>query len=85
VEEISRGADMQRSRVESTAMAEMNSTVMEVAKNASQASAQLETTRKPAFKEEAVRLYFEGGRSYQQLTNELGQLFPVELRKKLAA
>jgi transposase-like protein len=26
----------------------------------------------PAFKEEAVRLYLEGGRSYQQLTDELG-------------
>jgi methyl-accepting chemotaxis protein len=42
VEQVSRGAEMQRSRVESTAsaMTEMNSTVLEVAKNAGQASEQ---------------------------------------------
>lgn len=30
------------------------------------------TTYSPAFKEEAVRLYLEGGRSYRQLCDELG-------------
>jgi len=35
-------------------------------------SAGKETTYPPTFKEEAVRLYLEGGRSYQQLANELG-------------
>ena len=50
VEQVSRGADMQRSRVESTAtaMTEMNSTVLEVARNASQASKQAETTKTKA-------------------------------------
>ena len=47
VEQISRGAEMQRERVETTATAmnEMNATVLEVAKNASQASEQSEGTR----------------------------------------
>jgi methyl-accepting chemotaxis protein len=47
VEEISRGAEMQRTRVESTAsaMTEMNSTVLEVAKNAGTASEQSDQTR----------------------------------------
>ncbi|MDR0826613.1 MAG: methyl-accepting chemotaxis protein [Desulfovibrio sp.] len=47
VEEVSRGANTQRARVESTATAmnEMNSTVMEVAKNAGHASEQSENTR----------------------------------------
>ena len=50
VEEVSRWAEMQRSRVESTAaaMTEMNSTVLEVAKNAGQASEQSELTRNKA-------------------------------------
>jgi methyl-accepting chemotaxis protein len=50
VEEVSRGAEMQRSRVDSTAtaMTEMNSTVLEVAKNAGQAAEQSETTRSKA-------------------------------------
>ena len=50
VEEISRGAEIQRSRVESTAsaMAEMTSTVIEVARNAGQASDQSDDTRKKA-------------------------------------
>ncbi|MDR1491067.1 MAG: methyl-accepting chemotaxis protein [Desulfovibrio sp.] len=50
VEEVSRGAEMQRARVESTAaaMTEMNSTVLEVAKNAGQASEQSELTRNKA-------------------------------------
>jgi methyl-accepting chemotaxis protein len=47
VEEISRGAEMQRTRVENTAsaMTEMNSTVLEVAKNAGTASEQSDQTR----------------------------------------
>ena len=50
VEQVSRGAEMQRSRVESTAsaMTEMNSTVLEVAKNAGQAAEQSELTKNKA-------------------------------------
>jgi len=50
VEEVSRGAEMQRARVESTAtaMTEMNSTVLEVAKNAGNASEQSEATKNKA-------------------------------------
>ena len=50
VEEISRGADIQRERVESTAsaMTQMNSTVLEVARNAGQAADQSEKTRTSA-------------------------------------
>ena len=50
VEQVSRGAEMQRDRVETTATAmnEMNATVMEVAKNAGNASEQTESTRKKA-------------------------------------
>lgn len=47
VEQVSRGADMQRERVETTAsaMTEMNATVLEVARSAGQASDQSEGTR----------------------------------------
>ncbi|MDR0827992.1 MAG: methyl-accepting chemotaxis protein [Desulfovibrio sp.] len=50
VEEVSRGAEVQRTRVESTAsaMTEMNSTVLEVARNAGQASEQSEATKNKA-------------------------------------
>ncbi|MDR2892026.1 MAG: methyl-accepting chemotaxis protein [Deltaproteobacteria bacterium] len=50
VEQVARGAEMQRDRVESTAsaMTEMNSTVLEVAKNSGQASEQSELTRNKA-------------------------------------
>lgn len=50
VEQVSRGAEMQRSRVESTAsaMTEMNATVLEVARSAGQASEQSEMTRDKA-------------------------------------
>ena len=50
VEQVSRGAEMQRERIESTAsaMTEMNSTVLEVARNVAQASEQGEDTRKKA-------------------------------------
>ena len=50
VEQVSHGAEMQRSRVNSTAtaMEEMNTTVLEVAKNAGQASDQSEQTKHKA-------------------------------------
>jgi methyl-accepting chemotaxis protein len=50
VEQVSRGAEMQRTRVESTAsaMTEMNSTVLEVARNAGEASERSEQTRNKA-------------------------------------
>lgn len=50
VEQISRGAEVQRSRIESTAsaMEEMNATVLEVARSAGQASEQSEGTRQKA-------------------------------------
>ena len=50
VEQVSRGAEMQRDRVESTAsaMSEMNSTVLEVARNAGQAAEQGDSTRASA-------------------------------------
>ncbi|MCL1915498.1 MAG: methyl-accepting chemotaxis protein [Desulfovibrionaceae bacterium] len=50
VEQVSRGAEQQRTRVESTAtaMTEMNSTVLEVARNASHASEQSEATKNKA-------------------------------------
>ncbi|MDR2893374.1 MAG: methyl-accepting chemotaxis protein [Deltaproteobacteria bacterium] len=50
VEQVSHGAEMQRDRVESTAsaMTEMNSTVLEVARNAGQASEQSNITKEKA-------------------------------------
>ncbi|MDR2893401.1 MAG: methyl-accepting chemotaxis protein [Deltaproteobacteria bacterium] len=50
VEQISRGAEVQRERIETTAsaMTEMNSTVLEVARNAGQASEQSDNTRQKA-------------------------------------
>ncbi|MDR0239198.1 MAG: methyl-accepting chemotaxis protein [Deltaproteobacteria bacterium] len=50
VDHVARGAEMQRERMESTATAmnEMNSTVLEVARNAGHASEQSEETRKKA-------------------------------------
>lgn len=50
VEQVSRGAEMQRSRIESTAsaMSEMNSTVLEVARNAGHASEQSDKTKNKA-------------------------------------
>ena len=50
VEQVKRGTDTQRSRVTSTAaaMEEMNSTVLEVARNAGEASKQAESTRAKA-------------------------------------
>jgi methyl-accepting chemotaxis protein len=50
IEQVSRGAEMQNTRVETTASAmnEMNSTVLEVARNASQASDQSGLTRDKA-------------------------------------
>lgn len=50
IEQVTRGADVQRDRVSTTAtsMEEMNSTVLEVAKNAGEASEQAEGTRSKA-------------------------------------
>ena len=50
VEQVSRGAEMQRDRVDSTAsaMSQMNSTVLEVARSAGLASEQTESTNKEA-------------------------------------
>jgi methyl-accepting chemotaxis protein len=50
VEEVSQGAEQQRTRVESTAtaMTEMNATVLEVARSAGQASEQSEATKNKA-------------------------------------
>ena len=50
VEQVSRGAEMQRDRVDSTAsaMTEMNATVLEVARSAGEASEQSELTRTKA-------------------------------------
>ena len=50
VEDVSRGTEVQRSRVRSTAtaMEEMNATVLEVARSASQASEQADATREKA-------------------------------------
>jgi len=50
VEEVSRGTEQQRARVENTAtaMTEMNSTVLEVARNAGHASEQSEATKNKA-------------------------------------
>ncbi len=50
VEQVNRGADIQRDRVAGTAtsMEEMNATVLEVARNAGQASTQAEETRSKA-------------------------------------
>ena len=39
------------------------------------------TTYLPSFKEEAVRRYLEGGRSYQQLADELGPVSYTHLRQ----
>jgi methyl-accepting chemotaxis protein len=56
VEQVSRGAEMQRTRVESTAsaMTEMNSTVLEVAKSAGEAADHGEMTKNKA--QEGARL-----------------------------
>ena len=42
------------------------------------------TTYSPSFKEEAVRRYLEGGRSYQQLVGELGLKDKKTLREWVA-
>jgi methyl-accepting chemotaxis protein len=72
VEEVSRGAEMQRSRVESTATAmnEMNSTVMEVARSAGQASEQTETTRQRAH---------EGAELVNKVVNSINQVNAVAM------
>ena len=45
-------------------------------------STEKRTTYTPAFKEEAVRLYLEGGRSDNQLGEDLGALFGITLAGK---
>ena len=47
-------------------------------------STRKKTTYTPAFKEEAVRLYLEGGRSYRQLCVELGIKDKRQLRAWVA-
>lgn len=42
------------------------------------------TTYSPSFKEKAVQLYLEGGRSYQQITDELGLKDKKTLRSWVA-
>jgi len=74
VEQVSRGAEMQRERVESTAsaMTEMNSTVLEVARSAGQASEQSEQTRGKA--EDGAKLVNQVVQSIQtvnQITTKL--------------
>jgi methyl-accepting chemotaxis protein len=55
-EQVSRGSEMQRSRVDGTAsaMTEMNATVLEVARNAGKASEQSEETRNKAVEGEKL-------------------------------
>jgi methyl-accepting chemotaxis protein len=72
VEQVSRGAEMQRARVESTATAmnEMNSTVMEVARSAGQASEQTETTKQRAN---------EGANLVNKVVNSINQVNAVAM------
>ena len=73
VEQISRGAEMQKDRVESTAtaMAEMNATVLEVARNAGQASEQSEHTRQNAE---------SGAKLVNQVVTSINQVNEVALK-----
>ncbi len=74
VREVSQGADTQRDRVGSTAtaMEEMNSTVMEVARNAGGASEQAEATRRQADEGAAlVNKVTDAVRRVQDLAEEL--------------
>ncbi|MDR2893744.1 MAG: methyl-accepting chemotaxis protein [Deltaproteobacteria bacterium] len=70
VEQVSNGAETQRDRVESTAsaMTEMNSTVMEVAKNAGQASEQSELTKVKAN---------DGATLVEKVVNSINQVHTV--------
>ena len=73
VEQISRGAEMQKDRVESTAtaMTQMNSTVLEVARNAGQASEQSEGTRQHAE---------SGAKLVNQVVTSINQVNDVALK-----
>ena len=74
IEQVKRGTDMQRSRVTSTAaaMEEMNSTVMEVARNAGEASQQAESTRTKA--EEGTAIVRQVISAIKQVNNVAGEL-----------
>ena len=74
VEQVSRGTEMQRERVDSTASAmnEMNSTVLEVARSAGQASEQSEQTRSMASHgAELVNHVVEAINSVNQVTSNM--------------
>ena len=83
VEQVSRGAEMQRERVESTAsaMTEMNATVLEVARSAAQASERSDKTREEAQSGAelvkkvmaAIHSVNETGQTMQVNMQELGQ------------
>ncbi len=79
VEQISTGTELQRERVESTAsaMAEMNSTVLEVARNAGQASAQTDDTQKKA--REGAKLVGEVVRAIN-LVNEVAATLNMNMQ-----
>ena len=80
VEQISRGAEMQRERVESTAsaMTEMNATVLEVARSAGEASDQSENTRLKA--QEGATLVNEVMSSINEV-NTVGQSLQVNMQE----
>ena len=74
VEQVSRGTDVQRDRAASTAtaMEEMNATVLEVAKNAGQASEQAEATRSKAqYGADVVDKVIAAIRQVNNVANEL--------------
>ena len=74
VEQVSRGAEQQKVRVESTAsaMTEMNATVLEVARNAGQASEQTENTRDKA--DSGSRLVNQVVQSIHQVNSIAGNM-----------
>ncbi len=74
VGQISRGAEIQRERVESTAsaMTQMNSTVLEVARNAAQASEQSEGTRQKA--DNGAELVGQVVRSVEKVNKIAGEM-----------
>ncbi len=76
IEEAARGADMQRQRIAETAttMEEMNSTVLEVAKNASEAAESTEAARQNAMEGNSIVLQaIEAIEEVQDLTNKVKQ------------
>ncbi len=76
IEEAARGADMQRQRIAETAttMEQMNSTVLEVAKNASEAAESTEAARQNALEgNEVVSQAIDAIQEVQHLTNLVKQ------------